>query len=189
MTWFKVDDSFYDHPKVYDASDAAVALWTRAGSWSARNLTDGFVPTGMLARLSNSADAAAKELCNCGLWQRTKGGYLFHDWTEYQPTKERVIHSRQQTAVRQQAWRDRKKKPSSAEATSREERRVSNASSNGVINAAPTRPDPPPLGGEGRGVAANTSPPGKCRQHRGQPADNCAICRSEAIGARDEDAA
>jgi hypothetical protein len=50
MTWFKIDDSFYDHPKVFDAPDCAVALWTRAGTWSARNLTDGFVPTGMPAR-------------------------------------------------------------------------------------------------------------------------------------------
>jgi hypothetical protein len=40
VTWFKVDDSFYDHPKVFDLPDSAVALWTRAGCWSARNYID-----------------------------------------------------------------------------------------------------------------------------------------------------
>lgn len=94
MTWFKVDDSFYDHPKVYDAPDCAVALWIRAGCWAARNLTDGFVPSGMLARLCDDSDRAAKELVDRGLWKRTKGGYQFHDWSAYQPTRGEVQASR-----------------------------------------------------------------------------------------------
>jgi hypothetical protein len=94
MTWFKVDDSFYDHPKMYDASDASVALWIRAGTWSARNLTDGFVPTGMLARLSGDARTATAELCNRGMWLRTRGGYQFHDWHVYQITKEESVAAR-----------------------------------------------------------------------------------------------
>ncbi len=31
MVWFKIDDGFWSHPKVLELSDAAVALWTRAG--------------------------------------------------------------------------------------------------------------------------------------------------------------
>lgn len=95
MTWFKVDDSFYDHPKVYDAPDCAVALWIRAGCWAARNLTDGFVPSGMLARLCDDPDRAAKELVDRGLWRRTKGGYQFHDWSTYQLLREEVQASRE----------------------------------------------------------------------------------------------
>lgn len=30
VAWFNVDDSFYDHPKVWDAPDCAVSLWARA---------------------------------------------------------------------------------------------------------------------------------------------------------------
>lgn len=90
MTWFKVDDSFYDHPKVFDAPDCAVALWTRAGTWSARNLTDGFVPAGMPARLCDDPDTAVKELVRRGLWSRTSGGYRFHDWAHYQPSRDAV---------------------------------------------------------------------------------------------------
>lgn len=87
MTWFKVDDSFYDHPKIFDAPDCAVALWVRAGSWSARNLTDGHVPAKMPARLCDDPERATRELVDRGLWRRTKGGYQFHDWTSYQPTR------------------------------------------------------------------------------------------------------
>lgn len=91
MTWFKVDDSFYDHPKVFDAPDCAVALWTRAGTWAARNLTDGFVPSGMPARFCDDPERAIRELISRGLWKRTKGGYLFHDWAEYQPMRSDAI--------------------------------------------------------------------------------------------------
>lgn len=95
MTWFKVDDSFYDHPKIFDAPDCAVALWTRAGSWSARNLTDGFVPAGMPARLCDDHDTAVRELVDRGLWRRTRGGFRFHDWTSYQPSAQKVRELRE----------------------------------------------------------------------------------------------
>jgi len=88
VTWFKLDDSFYDHPKVFDAPDCAVALWTRAACWSARNLTEGFVPSGMAARLCDDPETAARELVRRGLWERTGGGYRFHDWNDFQPSKE-----------------------------------------------------------------------------------------------------
>lgn len=99
MTWFKIDDSFYDHPKVFDAPDCAVALWTRAGTWSARNLTEGFVPSGMPARLCDDPDTAVKELVRRGLWLRTAGGYRFHDWTEYQPSRDAVEDLRAKRAA------------------------------------------------------------------------------------------
>lgn len=88
MTWFKIDDSFYDHPKVFDAPDCAVALWTRAGSWSSRNRTGGFVPSRMPARLCDDPDRAVAELVRRGLWSRASGGYRFHDWTDFNPSRE-----------------------------------------------------------------------------------------------------
>lgn len=98
MSWFKVDDSFYDHSKVFDAPDCAMALWIRAGCWSARNLRDGFVPAGMPARLCDDPDTAVRELLNRGLWRRAKDGYQFHDWKDYQPTAEKVLATRAKRA-------------------------------------------------------------------------------------------
>lgn len=94
MTWFKVDDGFHSHPKMVDASDAAVALWTRAGSWASAHLTDGFVPSGMPARFCGDPDAAAEELISRGVWTRTRGGFQFHDWLDYNPSKEKVLTDR-----------------------------------------------------------------------------------------------
>ncbi|TDD77722.1 hypothetical protein [Actinomadura rubrisoli] len=99
MTWFKVDDSFYDHPKVFDLPDSAVALWTRAGCWSARNLTDGVVPARLPARLCDDHEAAVRALVDSGLWERTRGGYRFHDWDQYQPSKDEVTAERGKKSI------------------------------------------------------------------------------------------
>jgi hypothetical protein len=139
VTWFKVDDSFYDHPKVFDAPDCAVALWTRAGAWAARNLTDGFVPSGMPARLCDAADQAVQELLTRGLWRRTKGGYQFHDWGHYQPTADAVRSTREKRALAGRmgglaSGKARSNMSSKAEA---------NGSALGsLVVEPPTRPDP-----------------------------------------------
>jgi len=106
VVWFNVDDSFYDHPKAWDAPDCAVALWTRAGSWSAGNLTDGFVPAGKPASWTSDPDTAVRELISRGLWMRTRGGYQFHDWPDWNQTKEIVKAKRSANARRQALFRD-----------------------------------------------------------------------------------
>lgn len=95
MTWFKVDDSFHSHPKVLAAEPAALGLWVVAGAWSSANLTEGFVPDRALQRLLPDGATLAKELVAAGLWTRSRGGYQFHDWTDYQPTKDEAIAVRE----------------------------------------------------------------------------------------------
>lgn len=136
MTWFKVDDSFYDHPKVFDAPDCALALWVRAGCWSARNLTDGFVPASLPARLCDDPDTAVRALVDRGLWKRARGGYQFHDWTEYQPSADSVKDLRRKRA-------DAGKKGGQAKAAKQSgSKSVASASGVAKQNAAPSRPDP-----------------------------------------------
>lgn len=43
MTWFKVDDKMWSHPKVLHASSLALGVWVRVGSYCADQLTDGLV--------------------------------------------------------------------------------------------------------------------------------------------------
>lgn len=103
---FQVDGDFYDHPKTLDMSDAATALWTRAGSYSAAKLTDGFVPDAMLARLSQTPEEAAQELVRRGLWKRVRGGHQFHQWEDRgNLTRERIEAER--SADRQRKRRAR----------------------------------------------------------------------------------
>lgn len=102
MTWFKVDDSFHSHPKVLATEPAALGLWVVAGAWSSANLTGGFVPDRALPRLLPDGASLAQELAAAGLWKRSKGGYQFHDWTDYNPTAE---EEREKRAKRAEAGR------------------------------------------------------------------------------------
>lgn len=178
MPWFRIDDSFYDHPKVFDAPDCALALWVRAGTWSARNLTDGFVPAGMPARLCDDPDTAVRELVRRGLWSRAKGGgYQFHDWSVYQPSRESVEDLR---AKRAEAGR--RGGMAKARNAAEQQEGGSKPSSNGLANASPVakqnstpaRPDPTPSG-DGGGLAHGgrpppaDEPPRECPDHIGDP--------------------
>ena len=63
---FQVDPDFYDHPKSIGLSDAATALWVRAGSYSAAKLLDGFIAEHVLSTLSRSPEEASAEPLRSG---------------------------------------------------------------------------------------------------------------------------
>lgn len=99
MTWFKVDDGFWSHPKTLTLSHRAVALWTRAGSYCGKHLTDGYVAANVLPLLQ-AEPSDADELVRNGLWRACDGGWAFHDWIEYQDTKDAIQR-------RREAWKER----------------------------------------------------------------------------------
>lgn len=192
MTWFKVDDSFHDHPKVFDAPDCAVALWTRAGAWAARNLTNGFVPSGMPARLCDDPDTAIKELVRRGLWKRASGGYQFHDWADFQPSADSVRSLR---AKRAEAGRLGGQAKAAKQNASNG---LASASPVGKQNAAPTRPVPKGRGGTGDLLGEGSvtredpgpRPEDRCRDHKGDPdPPACRRCRTAREAAEAWDAA
>jgi hypothetical protein len=109
MTWFKVDDGLTDHPKVIALQEhknwpRALALWTLAGAWSSKQLTNGRVPRAIVTRLGCSQDDA-KLLALVGLWIIDGDGYAFHDWTRCNPTKESVEAKREKTKSKVTIWR------------------------------------------------------------------------------------
>lgn len=108
MPWFKVDDGFHGHPKVVELSLAAVGLWTLAGSWSSKYLSNGTVSTKTVLRLGGD-EALATELADADLWLVCDGGYAFKDWADYQPLKEVVMAERAAAQERMRAVRAKKK--------------------------------------------------------------------------------
>lgn len=96
MAWFKVDDKFHSHEKLIGVSLEALGLWVVCGSWSADHQRDGFVPTKYVLTLDR--DGAASELVDAGLWRDVDGGYLFHDWQDFQPTKQDSEERRERTS-------------------------------------------------------------------------------------------
>jgi hypothetical protein len=137
MVWFKVDDSFWSHPKVLPLSAEAVALWVRAGAYCAQQLTDGHVSMQALRMLADRD--AAVELTNAGLWDLADGGFQFHDWAEYQPTRDHVLTERAKAT-------ERKRKSRTASRTqSRPESRRDTRGTDAVIGVRTSPPKPPAL--------------------------------------------
>lgn len=93
MTWFKVDDRLWGHPKWLATPARSRSLWVTAGSWSAGQGTDGRIPRHVLAALGHTSRDAAG-LVASGLWRETRDGWRFHGWEEFQPdaASERARH-------------------------------------------------------------------------------------------------
>lgn len=119
MTWFRVDDAFAEHPKL-EALEAlgpetwsrCIAVWIAAGCYCARHTTDGAISRARLGRitpLGRDALAAAEHLVEAGLWDATDDGFVFHDWSDYQPTKAELEADRAAKTERQKRWRQRRR--------------------------------------------------------------------------------
>lgn len=134
MVWFRVDDHLHSHSKSIRAGTEAMGLWILAGSWSAAEESDGWVPGYMLPRLAGvGAEALATKLVESGLWEDdwdgTEHGYRFHQWEEHQPT-------RAQLDARREQGRERMRR---ARAQGGDVRTHSEGTADAVT---PTRPDP-----------------------------------------------
>ncbi len=111
MSWVKLDDQFADHPKVLSAGPVAAWLWVCGLAYCARYLTDGLIPTSALKKLADVEDpqSLAAKLVEVGLWDEAEGGWMVHDYHEWQPTGEEVREKRKKSLERMAKWRDRKK--------------------------------------------------------------------------------
>lgn len=94
MTWGKVDDKLWGHPKWMATPAPARGLWITALSWCMDQGTDGHVPRHALPFLG-STPRHANALVTSGLWETADGGWQFHDWLSYQPDAASVKAKRQ----------------------------------------------------------------------------------------------
>ena len=162
MPWIKVDDHYDEHPKFARAGPLGVVMWLAGLAYCNRNLTDGFIPWSVARSLvaweylRPAPDGAERDLIwsvgaatgmhgqdvdcafvidlllDSGLWAEAAGGYLVHDYGDYQPTKEDILSERK-------AWAERKAK------SRRDSARDSRADSPRESRARHTRPVPVPV--------------------------------------------
>lgn len=165
MPWFKLDDGFFDHPKVVQAGRDARDLWLAAGCYSARELTDGFIPFEVLPLLAAKAGVRnpkglalrlveARAQSAHGMFEPREGGYLIHDYLEYNPSRAQVLEEREKTRKRLEGWRAMKREKNARGNA------VTNGSSNGSSTASPVplpRPhvDPTPTASPDRGMTTD----------------------------------
>lgn len=111
MVWFNVDDGLTTNPKVLSIPRgerlAVIGLWSMAGSWCGKHLTDGAIPRFMLDEWGASEDQA-QHLIDVGMWRKTSKGYQFLNWDEYQQTKQEVEEKRRKERERKDRYRKEK---------------------------------------------------------------------------------
>lgn len=95
MTWGRLDDQMYAHPKVRRAlalEPSSIALFALAISWSAGHEQDGHVSQEAMEMLLPSAKRRQKALDvldEVGLIQRNgDGAYVIHDYLDYNLSRE-----------------------------------------------------------------------------------------------------
>lgn len=101
MPWVRFDDQFPIHRKVKGLTDAEFRLHTEAIFWCARNLTDGYVARDELRDVSgiSKPERHLTALVSRGLWLETDGGWIIHDYLTYQPSRSKVLQTREQRAI------------------------------------------------------------------------------------------
>jgi hypothetical protein len=96
MTWGKVDDQLHSHPKPEEAKLEAMGLWVLGLSYCCAYLTDGFITPERVRRIAGNRGAVlAAKLVTARLWEVVEGGWQYHDWAHYQPTREDALAERE----------------------------------------------------------------------------------------------
>lgn len=117
--WFRIDDKLHDHPKVQrllerhgDDGLAAMGLWSLAGSWCGDQMSDGLVSGFVLRRWHSDWESLAFMLVEAGLWNVTdvegRPHHEFHDWTDYNFTRDKIMADRLAERMRVALMRDTK---------------------------------------------------------------------------------
>lgn len=126
MSWAKIDDRANEHRKQLDAGAEACWLWACGLMYANRQpARDGFIPErmiGMLYPFPRPAELARK-LVKAGLWRKASGGYLIHEFTIWNRSKEEIEELKQKGRERA--------------AKSYRRRRAKNGKSSGEENAQP----------------------------------------------------
>jgi hypothetical protein len=177
MPWFKVDDGFHGHPKVVDLSLAAVGIWSLAGSWCAKYLTDGVIALRAIERMGGNEDLA-RELVAHGLWLQVPEGFMFKDWSEYQPLKVAVEAERAAARDRMATVRAQKKGVRANTSRTTDERSGEQSENFGArspeVRIAPSQSQSLPEGGVS--TVAEMPPSRYCSRHPHGSEESCRAC-------------
>jgi hypothetical protein len=114
VTWSRLDDGMADHPK-YEKFGAlrlaALGLQTAALCHCAKYLTDGVISRERVEVIGAALEPGVLEkliagMLEYGIWQHhDDGGFVVHDYLEYNPSRKAVLHEREKDRRRKEQGR------------------------------------------------------------------------------------
>jgi len=105
--WGRLDDHFHDDPKTIRVGLAANGLFARAVSYCADHETDGVIPVDWVtAQLVGETKTAGQRILAVMFeavifeHQENGGGYLVHDYLDYNPSRAQIASKRARDSQR-----------------------------------------------------------------------------------------
>lgn len=105
MSFQVIDDLMVEHPKIASLSDGSFRAMVELWSYCSRNLTDGLIPR--RAALQITTPRRMGELVDAKLFEVVTGGWIAHDWLDYNLPAEEIKRRRRMAAERKQRSRKR----------------------------------------------------------------------------------
>lgn len=97
-------NGFYANEKVQELARSgrmdAVGVFCMALTYCGDHLTDGFVPRRAMLYVIGATGEQVNALCDVGMLEEVEEGWLIHDYTAHNRTKEQVLHARKKSAER-----------------------------------------------------------------------------------------
>lgn len=110
--WARLDDALIDHQKISaaatflkrngDGRAIALGFFAVCLMWCSKHLSDGKISKEVVEGFSHVKQplVVADALVRAGLLERVEGGFLVHDFLEYNPSAEKVKKKREEDKVR-----------------------------------------------------------------------------------------
>ena len=95
----RLDTGWHAHPKLLRLGLAAMGLHAWSISYCDSTRSDGFVPNGAWPALPG-VNQARERLVEAGLWVAAPDGYLLHDYTDYNRTREQIAAEQAEARAR-----------------------------------------------------------------------------------------
>lgn len=97
-------NGFYANEKVQELARSgrmdAVGVFCMALTYCGDHLTDGFVPRRAMLYVIGATGEQVNALCDVGMLEEVEEGWIIHDYTAHNRTKEQVLHARKKSAER-----------------------------------------------------------------------------------------
>lgn len=123
MAWVRLDDNYVQHPKFLALSHVAFRLWHEGMCYCRKLMTDGVIPATDLKTFRYAQRAAIQELTTprapggAALWLHAEGGYLIHDYLDWNPSQTDEQKERDAAKKRMRAYRGKNTSGSSPPVT------------------------------------------------------------------------